>query len=82
VVSSLEQILLAIDNIHNKCKDKKEWTQHDVDQKEIDKFDNKKKPYLKRVAAAKQKIKHINNYIADYQTIIELYNEKSTEKNK
>lgn len=81
VVSSLEQILLAIENIYNKCREKKEWTQHDIDPKEFEKFDTKRKPYLRRVAEAKQRIKNINNYIADYQTIIELYNEKAAEKN-
>ena len=78
-MSSLEQILLAIENIYNKCKEKKEWTQHDVDKKEFEKYENKKNPYLKRVAEAKQRIKNINNYIADYQTIIEQYR---AEKNK
>lgn len=39
VVSSLEQILLAIENIYAKCKDKKDWTQHEIDKKE---FINKK----------------------------------------
>ena len=41
VVSSLEQILLAVDNIYGKCKEKKEWTQHEIDFKEL----NNKKGY-------------------------------------
>lgn len=78
VVSSLEQILLAIENIYSKCKEKKEWTQHEIDKKE---FTNKK-GYEKRVAQAKQMIKNINYYIADYQTIIDQYKiEKSNKTN-
>ena len=72
-----------MENIYNKCKQKKDWTQHDIDQKEFEKYDIKKKPYLRRVAEAKQRIKNINNYISDYKSIIENYNkEKLAEKNK
>lgn len=39
IVSSLEQILLAVENIYGKCKEKKDWTQHEIDKKE---FVNKK----------------------------------------
>lgn len=73
VVSSMEKILLAIENIYDKCKNKKEWTQHEVDKKDFDKFDSKKKPYTRRIAEAKQQIKNINNYIEDYKTILEDY---------
>ena len=38
-MSSLEQILLAVENIYGKCKEKKDWTQHEIDKKE---FVNKK----------------------------------------
>jgi hypothetical protein len=69
VVSSLEQILLAIENIYSKCREKKEWTQHEIDKKEF----MHKKGYERRVAQAKQMIKNINYYIADYQTIVEQY---------
>lgn len=34
VVSSLEQILLAIENIYSKCREKNDWTKHDIDKKE------------------------------------------------
>jgi len=39
IVSSLEQILLAVENIYAKCKEKKDWTQHEIYKKE---FMNKK----------------------------------------
>ncbi len=39
IVSSLEQILLAVENIYAKCKEKKDWTQHEIYKKE---FVNKK----------------------------------------
>jgi len=82
VVSSLEQILLAIENIYSKCKEKKEWTQHEIDTKEFEKLESKKRPYLRRVSEAKQMIKHINNYIGDYQSIMDSFNEKYSEKIK
>lgn len=42
VVSSLEKILLAVENIHKKCKDKKEWTKHEIDHNErVDRNDYK-----------------------------------------
>ena len=69
VVSSLEMILLAVDNIYEKCSKKNNWTQHG-DAKEFSKFDvdikDKKKAYHQRVQEAKTKIKYINNYIKDY----------------
>ena len=76
VVSSLEMILLAIDNIYEKCSKKNNWTQHG-DAKEFSKFDvdikDKKKAYHQRVQEAKTKIKYINNYIQDYVKITEDY---------
>ena len=76
VVSSLEMILLAVDNIYEKCAKKSAWTQHG-DLKEFSKYDNndkdKKKLYQKRVQEAKMKIKYINSYIQDYVKIIEDY---------
>ena len=76
VVSSLEMILLAVDNIYEKCAKKSAWTQHG-DLKEFEKYDkndtDKKKLYQKRVQEAKTKIKYINSYIKDYQTITEEY---------
>ena len=76
VVSSLEMILLAVDNIYEKCARKSAWTQHG-DLKEFEKYDkndtDKKKLYQKRVQEAKTKIKYINSYIKDYQTITEEY---------
>lgn len=76
VVSSLEMILLAVDNIYEKCARKSAWTQHG-DLKEFEKYDkndtDKKKLYQKRVQEAKTKIKYINSYIQDYQTITEEY---------
>ena len=76
VVSSLEMILLAVDNIYEKCSKKNNWTQHG-DAKEFSKFDvdikDKKKAYHQRVQEAKTKIKYINNYIQDYVKITEDY---------
>jgi FtsZ-binding cell division protein ZapB len=76
VVSSLEMILLAVDNIYEKCAKKSAWTQHG-DLKEFSKYDNndkdKKKLYQKRVQEAKTKIKYINSYIQDYVKITEDY---------
>ena len=76
VVSSLEMILLAVDNIYEKCSKKNNWTQHG-DAKEFSKFDvdckDKKKAYHQRVQEAKTKIKYINNYIQDYMKITEEY---------
>ena len=76
VVSSLEMILLAVDNIYEKCAKKSAWTQHG-DLKEFSKYDNndkdKKKLYQKRVQEAKMKIKYINSYIQDYVKITEDY---------
>ena len=76
VVSSLEMILLAVDNIYEKCVKKSAWTQHG-DLKEFSKYDNsdkdKKKLYQKRVQEAKTKIKYINSYIQDYVKITEDY---------
>ena len=63
VVSSLEMILLAVDNIYEKCK----FSKFDVDIKD------KKKAYHQRVQEAKTKIKYINNYIQDYVKITEDY---------
>lgn len=73
VVSSLEMILLSVNNIYEKCSRKKEWTQHG-DPKEfekVDKNEEEKKKLHHRVEEAKRKIKYINNYINDYQWIIE-----------
>ena len=90
VVSSLEKILLAVDNIYEKCANKSAWTQHG-DLKEFGKYSNddkdKKKLYHQRVQEAKQKIKYINAYIQDYQKITEDYKKAkkggvSNEKNK
>lgn len=86
----MEQILLAVENIYAKCKEKKDWTQHEIYKKEFinkkgyDKRGNiiKSYSYLKiniLVAQAKQMIKNINYYIADYETILESYR---NEKNK
>ncbi len=76
VVSSLEQILLAVDNIYSKCdKHKKNWTEHTFETKDFDKYDNPKKP-ARRVAEAKQKIKNIYNYIEDYDAIIKSFENK------
>ena len=76
VVSSLEMILLAVDNIYEKCSKKSSWTQHG-DMKEFPKIDNnskdKKKLYYTRVQNAKTKIKYINSYIQDYIKITEDY---------
>lgn len=76
VVSSLEMILLAVDNIYEKCSKKNNWTQHG-DAKEFSKIDvdckDKKKAYHQRVQDAKTKIKYINNYIQDYMKITEEY---------
>ncbi len=69
VVSSLEMILLAVDNIYEKCSKKNNWTQHG-DAKE---FSNNKIDYHQRVQEAKTKIKYINNYIQDYVKITEDY---------
>jgi hypothetical protein len=68
VVSSLEQILFAIDNIHRKCKEKKSWTQH-----EIDTSYKKNDGTRKNIEEAKEKIKNINCYINDYVSIIDQY---------
>ena len=86
VVSSLEMILLAVDNIYEKCAKKSAWTQHG-DLKEFSKYDNndkdKKKLYQKRVQEAKIKIKYINNYIQDYVKITEDYKKaKKQQANK
>lgn len=68
VVSSLEQILFAIDNIHRKCKEKKSWTQHEIDTSHKKSDGNKK-----NIEEAKEKIKNINSYINDYVSIIDQY---------
>ena len=83
VVSSLEIILLAVDNIYEKCAKKSAWTQHG-DLKEFSKHDkDKKKLYQKRVQEAKIKIKYINNYIQDYVKITEDYKKaKKQQANK
>ena len=50
VVSSLEIILLAVDNIYEKCAKKSAWTQHG-DLKEFSKYDNNdkdKKNYIRK----------------------------------
>ena len=50
VVSSLEMILLAVDNIYEKCAKKSAWTQHG-DLKEFSKYDNNdknKKNYIRK----------------------------------
>lgn len=87
VVSSLEMILLAIDNIYNKCSaDKgpdKNWTQHG-DAKEFEKYNkedpDKKRLYHQRVQEAKVKIKYINEYIIDYENITRDYLEKKNRR--
>lgn len=84
VVSSLEMILLAVDNIYEKCTKKSAWTQHG-DLKDFAKIDNdskdKKKAYQERVNQAKTKIKYINNYIQDYIKITEDYKNEMKKKN-
>ena len=85
VVSSLEMILLAVDNIYEKCAKKSAWTQHG-DLKEFGQYDkndkDKKKLYQKRVQEAKTKIKYINSYLLDYQTITEEYKKAKRNQEK
>ncbi len=72
-MSSLEQILFAIDNIHRKCKEKKTWTQH-----EIDTSYKKSEGSRRNIEEAKEKIRNINSYINDYVSIIEQYKKEKT----
>lgn len=69
VGSSLQQILFSIDNIYSKCLKKKEWTKHELTKKESE----NKTIYEKKVETAKEMLKNINYYLADYQTILEHY---------
>jgi len=87
VVSALEQILLAIENIYKKCNSKKEWTKHEIDKNEK-KEKKEKKSYkseyheksnfvlfiiINLVEEKKEMLKCINYYIGDYKSIIDTY---------
>jgi chromosome segregation ATPase len=77
IISSLDQILHAINNIYEMCEKKKEWTKHEIEKKEIDKSD-----YKKRVEQAKLKLRSIKDYIADYNWIYKSYQEEKEKKKK
>ncbi len=59
------------------CEKKKEWTKHEIEKKEIDKSD-----YKKRVEQAKLKLRSIKDYIADYNWIYKSYQEEKEKKKK
>jgi len=71
--------LHAIGNIYRMCAEKKDWTKHEIGEKErIDSSD-----YKKIVEQAKSKLRHIKDYIADYSFIHSKYQEqKKLEENK
>lgn len=78
IISSLDQILHAINNIYKMCREKKDWTKHEIEKKEkIDKSD-----YKKRVEQAKLKLRAIKDYIADYNWIYKSYQEDREKKKK
>jgi len=77
IESSLESILLAINNIYGKCEEQSQWTQHIVKNVYYDKSD-----YKKRVDIAKIKIKAMKDYLADYKEIIRNFKENNTNDNK
>lgn len=59
-----------------KCADKKEWTKHEIEKKETKEKKGYKHEYHDRVELAKERLKCINYYIADYQDIIDDYNKE------
>ena len=60
------------------CREKKDWTKHEIEKKEkIDKSD-----YKKRVEQAKLKLRAIKDYIADYNWIYKSYQEDREKKKK
>lgn len=64
VSSSLEQILLAIENIYGKCSEKKNWTTQPLEKKDYANDDE-------RVERAKDMLRCINAYLEDYKDIAE-----------
>ena len=85
-MSSLEQILLAIQNIYEKCKSKSDWTIHKLEGKaseDKNSYEDRGNIILTHlVNRAKQMIKNINNYIQDYQAIIEGCKNDKNDRNK
>lgn len=78
LASSLEQILLAINNIYKKCENKKEWTKHELGTN--DNIDYTDLP--SRVNKVKLMLKCINSYIEDYKEIEESYYKEIKETKK
>jgi len=68
ISSSLEQILLAIQNIHKKCdENSKNWTRHEQEFNEKPDWTNPEQ----RVKIAKSQLKNINSYLEDYKELEE-----------
>lgn len=78
ISSSLEQILLAIQNIYNKCVEKKNWTHHDLKVKEKPNWADPEQ----RVRIAKAMLENINHYLEDYVYIEENCRKEIQNSNK